>query len=715
MIRNILKNTQQLLTDKKSLRILGLSRKSMLRLLEELEWKKAFLSVAEKADFSAANVLSAMKPFMDGWAQEPEGGWLRFICEEIKSSLYPENFHVVANDAQAKAKYFFLQNYRALLGYEKEIRGFLPTDNIELLERQEVRDCITFKEYEKLRAFWSDSYIFEFMRISREITPFNTIGHIGGVHYVATFVGNQLKNTDIPIDMALLSGAAAGHDLGKFGCSPSEARRIPYLHYYYTDRLLKRQNMPMIAHIASNHSTWDLELENLSVESLLLIYADFRVKSSRGDDGKEIVHFYTLTEAFDVILGKLDNVDTAKKHRYERVYAKLKDFENYLIDLGVETDVWKEPSNDVGMNNVDTALLMGNDVVEHIKYTAIEHNIRIMSIFNNESAFGSLIEAARSEKQWKSQRTYLNILSEYFTYMTKQEKQLTVNFLYELLSHREGDIRRQAGRLMGVIIAKYDDIYRKELPECAHEDGTDKAEKSEAVELWATYLEKIVFPDYKVTDQHRSWIGYTLKVVLQGLLETADDDSRGLFMKKYFDLFRMGEIRDSAVFVLLDSLITVPGEILTEDEMMSVLRFAERVSARDSIEIKLGALRAAEYISGKIEGDEKRHSITMIIQNAANTADNISVAYLVYKILKNVGEREVSDIYYSKIKNLEERGTLGDAISGIFRENLKVGTPWVMKIVNMEFLLEYALSEKLSNQTFFLATHFSNLIKVKSY
>ena len=57
--------------------------------------------------------------------------------------------------------------------------------------------------------------------------------------------------------------------------------------------------------------------------------------------------------------------------------------------------------------------MMGGQVVEHIKYTAIEHNIQIMNIFNNENAFGSLIEAARSEKQWKSQRAYLNILSEY--------------------------------------------------------------------------------------------------------------------------------------------------------------------------------------------------------------------------------------------------------------------------------------------------------------
>ena len=76
--------------------------------------------------------------------------------------------------------------------------------------------------------------------------------------------------------------------------------------------------MPTIGHIAANHSTWDLELENLSVESLLLIYADFRVKSSRNDRGEEVVRFYSLDEAFDVILGKLDDVDETKRLRYQK-------------------------------------------------------------------------------------------------------------------------------------------------------------------------------------------------------------------------------------------------------------------------------------------------------------------------------------------------------------------------------------------------------------
>ena len=68
------------------------------------------------------------------------------------------------------------------------------------------------------------------MRLNREATPFETLGHIAGVHYVAMAVAQGLYKAGVPIDLALASGAAAGHDLGKFGCKPNE--RVPYLHYY---------------------------------------------------------------------------------------------------------------------------------------------------------------------------------------------------------------------------------------------------------------------------------------------------------------------------------------------------------------------------------------------------------------------------------------------------------------------------------------------------
>lgn len=707
MTANYIKHMHQVLLSKNTLKNTGMTKTAMTRLLSGLQWKLKIGNLICKKDYSSESLLNGLRPAMDQMAQEPEEGWLKYICDVTVAHMYPDNFQVDTSEERKHAAYFFLINYRNMLECERDENGFDPVNYIDFIPEDEASECISAKEYERLRKYWDNNFIFEFMRISREVTPFNTIGHIGGVHHVATFVGRQLINTDVPVDIALVSGAAAGHDLGKYGCTQQESRRIPYLHYYYTDDLLKREKMPMIAHIASNHSTWDLELENLSVESLLLIYADFRVKSSR-INGEEVVFFYTLAEAFDVILGKLDNVDEAKKHRYERVYAKLKDFENYLISLGVETDINKHPGKQTGRKKKDFALMMENEVVENIKYTAIEHNVRIMSIFNNESAFGSLLEAARSEKQWKSQRAYLNILSEYYTYMTKHEKLLTLHFLYDLLSHREGDIRRQAGKLIGTIIAGYDDIYRKELPE-----GAEGVIKTEAGDIWKIYLDKIVSPDYKVTDQHRSWIGYTLKVVIQGMLEHTDDISIGKFMSEYFALFNADGMKDSEVFVLLDSVIAVPERVFTETDRIAVLKFAAAVSEHQSTEIRIGALRAAEYISGHGNANEAECSfIREIINNVRCDDMSISVSYLIRKILRNTKRLENSDEYVDIISRLDDRAAIDKVTPALLRENLKVGTPWVTKIINIEFLLDNVNNGKSDTQKFHLATHFSNLLKV---
>lgn len=68
--------------------------------------------------------------------------------------------------------------------------------------------------------------------LCREAMPFDTLAHVAGVQHVAMRVGRQLAKAGVPVDLGLISGAAAGHDIGKYGCRDSEAKRIPYLHYY---------------------------------------------------------------------------------------------------------------------------------------------------------------------------------------------------------------------------------------------------------------------------------------------------------------------------------------------------------------------------------------------------------------------------------------------------------------------------------------------------
>ena len=60
-------------------------------------------------------------------------------------------------------------------------------------------------------------------------------------------------------------------------------------------------------------------IRKLTSESLVLIYADFRVKN-KIEDSQYKMHIYTLEDAYDIILNKLDNLD----------YKKKKDMKKYI-------------------------------------------------------------------------------------------------------------------------------------------------------------------------------------------------------------------------------------------------------------------------------------------------------------------------------------------------------------------------------------------------
>ncbi|WP_441561830.1 hypothetical protein ACSZOP_05745 [Colibacter massiliensis] len=461
-----------------------------------------------------------------------------------------------------------LQVLRALFRYEKKYLPFDPTREMHFLE---------------------------FMRIGSVITPFDTLGHVGGVHYVATYAARQLYHVGIPVDLGLVSGAAATHDIGKYGSKKSEERRVPYLHYFYTDLCCRRMGIPVIGHIAANHSVWDLELENLSVESLLLIYADFRVKSKRAG-GKETVCFYTLAEAFDVILSKLDNVDEKKKQRYQKVYAKLADFEAYMKELGVQTDLpadfADEPAEYTPAVRPEAVLLEGEDVVAALKYAAIDHNIKLMNIFQKENEFSRLVEAARSERSWKNVRNYISIFEEYSTYMTERQKLMTLQFLYEILAYKDVDIRMQAARLMGVIVAKFTEHYSKELPEGV----TLPAKDVTGVSLFANYLAVMIKPGWRFTSQHRTWIAYCLGTFVQAVLQHCDDAEQAGYVSLLQPYYTRFDYQSETFIVLLTALMEVEAVHVDKSFLETALAFTEAGLCSDDTNIKVAALRCKAHL-----------------------------------------------------------------------------------------------------------------------
>ncbi|PKK89977.1 MAG: hypothetical protein CVV64_11645 [Candidatus Wallbacteria bacterium HGW-Wallbacteria-1] len=212
------------------------------------------------------------------------------------------------------------------------IYPFLPLSGSDL-EGSPNRD-----EYNRfVKAFKSDR-ILEIMMLSQEWQGFTTLDHVLGVHAVAMGIGRQLAARGIPVDLPILSATTAGHDIGKFGCRGEELKRVPYLHYYYTKEWFDGHDLPNLSHVATNHSTWDLEKVRMPIESLILIYSDFRVKAGKRSDGSWGMRIYNIEDSFTVIRDMLDNMDGAKLRRYRGVYKLLSDLQRLFELMDINTD-----------------------------------------------------------------------------------------------------------------------------------------------------------------------------------------------------------------------------------------------------------------------------------------------------------------------------------------------------------------------------------------
>ncbi len=672
------------------------SKKAALALLREMDYPRKLTTLLPlKARLSPGKLLDLCAPVLDKLCPEPpQAGWGKFCYQFICSRMFPDGPFAPEQERCGQAALFYLTVLQVLLDHERTVLPFDPLMDFQFLSEKQAAACDCAGEYRRFMKAWRDEFIYELMRLGQEFTPFRTLGHIAGVHHIAMTAAHGLAKAGVDVDLALISAAAATHDVGKFGCRPGE--RVPYLHYYYSDEWLTRRRMERVSQIASNHSTWDLELEALSVEGLLLIYADFRSKQDRDKDGNEITVLYPLDESFRVILSKLDNVDAVKRRRYEFVYGRLHDFEDYMRTLGVDVEL--SGASSAPLPRKDAALMDPGETLDSLVLLSVEHNIKLMYMLSNEQRFGNIIESARSAKNWKQLRAYLNIFGEYFTYLSARQKKQALSFLYELLVHREGDIRRQAGALIGQIIAKFHLVYQKEVP--AHVAFDPAAEVP--FELWSEYLDRIIYPDHKTTQQQRHHIGYTLKLVVDSMLLHARSEDIPQFLAILLDHCVQPEhTAGDTAFTLLDAIRYLPTRYYDDEMREQLIDFAAYFAAGEDLRLRTAAL---EYLREAQHGLEKDHPhMERIVEIArATPGGELTTDFLRCKIFRYAG---------LDVSKLEQRLYSTDITSEVFLDNLKNATPWVVKVAGVE-LLRDQVEWGVETHALHIATHFSNLVKV---
>ena len=663
-------------------------------LLARADWQaelEALLPARRR--FPCGEALRLAEPLLQTLSPEPSGGWLRAAYQCAVGILFPEGAEVQPLPVR-RGCLCLLQILQVLLDEERRGLPFDPRLDFAFCTEEELSGSFLAEDYRRFLSRWQGEYVYELLRLGQEVTPYRTLEHIAGVHHVAMRTARAFARGGGLVDLALMSGAAAGHDLGKFGCRAGE--RVPYLHYHYTDQWFARQGLSSIGHIAANHSVWDLEIENLSAESLILVYADFRVKQSRDEHGGEITEIFSLKDSFDVILSKLDNVDEAKRLRYRFVYAKLRDFEEYLIAFGVDTTL--RHAQLPPPPRKDPALLPPDDVVVGLRRAAVDHNIRLMHRFGHDHLFASMLESARSQKHWAQIRAYISVFEEYFTYLTDHQKEQTLDFLYELLVYPDGDIRRQAAALMGRILADFRTGYRKEHPQDAPADpGEDRP-----YQLWGELVEKLLRPDRRLTPKQTSTVRYTAKLVAESLLAHCSDAAAPRFVSALLDRCADPAALDGeTAFALLDAVVSLPAGRCTESDAAELAGFAAYWLRRGEEPEQAAAARLFDHLLTILPPDSPlRSRIAGAVEPFQGGSTPLRFAALRLRRRLGLDPRLLETL-------LDEP----EAVSNVFLDNLKTATHWVLKALGVEYL-RYQAERTEGQNLLHIATHFSNLIKV---
>ncbi|SEG04873.1 Nicotinic acid mononucleotide adenylyltransferase [Caloramator fervidus] len=664
---------------------LNLNTENLLKTLEKL--------IAQKK-FTANQLFNETKEFLSKVGPIPDN-FLNYLYEYTLSKSFKNAVTIELCKDYEPVCEFFLKVFSIMNKIQKQSKDntwqskfpliFLKDEDIE----EELKD-----EYKNFVNAFEKENIYELMKLHKEITQHNTLDHICGVHHLALFIGRQIKEAGLPISLAKISGAAAGHDIGKFGCRPQELKKLPYLHYYYTDIWFKKNNISYIGHIAVNHSTWDLELENLPIESLILIYSDFRVKN-KNINNKNEMHIFSLAESFNVILEKLDNLDEKKEKRYKKVYAKLKDFEDYLINLGINVDPYAEPKK-IQPKKINYSLLQGNDITNHLKFLAIYHNINLMHKFRSESSLNSILEAARSLNNKNNLREYLDVFEEYYQYLTQHQKILMLKFLYDEMINPEDDIRRQCAQLIGTLIATFDEEYRKEVPE----DVTIEHPAITSLDLFKSYVKLFLNPDERIIELHKEWLGYNFAYMLNSLFKNLKESQIKLFKNILKDIYTNNscEKRNYLIY-LINAVKYIPIEKEDEafiDFLINMLYSSDKI-------IQLASLDTIYELITKYNEIPKINEISNYLTKNININKYEAEEYLKIKILLKLGINIDFNI-----------GKYEDKISQISLSNLKTATNWILKKIQIDFLYDFALNN-LKSYGLYIAIHFCNILKVSAY
>ena len=654
------------------------------------------------------------------------------LYQESRRRLFPQRFPMPAPEVERVAADFFPLATVALAA-----RAHRPGDDaiVARLPFQPLREPETAawpsgEEYGRLLDSIDRDGLLACYAMAQEWLGFSIADHILGVTGLVLYIGRQLAHR-VPVDLPLLHGAAIGHDVGKFGCIGEEERKIPRLHYWYTDQWYRVRDLAGLGHIATDHSCWDLERIRLPVESQLLIYADFRTKDVPGPDGRPRMSIISLRDSFATIRDKLEDLDRPKLQRYRDVYRKLRDLEDYLLHLDVDLDPPGFPASgreapqlpphlDVtavlaGRERPETvALATGRRVSTTARLFTTAHNLGVMERLRDVPALDALVEEARMSPGGRDLRTYVRILGEYAAALSPEQKERGLDFLFELLEHPEDDVRYGVANRIGGILALGEDFWRKDLPPGVVSGGGDWTERQ---------LDRILAlfdragPEAEEDMSISERVLYAIPVILRRYARDADPAQRGPALAGVGKRLaqRIHDHRPLVGLYVCETMeLLLP--YLGEETKLGLPEMALAWAHHEVDNTRLMAWRLLVRLAREAERlpallPEVQYC-TQVLATRVTPGIRVADLYLIEELASRTGLPRIAERCRDFIER--ERTPMRE----VMLRNLKTSTGWVEKKVNADFLVAAVEARHAAGEdpeSLFaaeVAAHLANVLRV---
>ena len=657
--------------------------------------------------------------------------WHEPLFTEARRRLYPHTFPAPAPEVARVAEFFF-PLAQAVLAEQARAGGDSIHERLPFvpLSEEEIARWPSATEYRRMLGYVEEDALLVTLAIAQQWMGLSIYDHVLGVTGLSLWIGRQLAHM-APVDLPLLHGAAIGHDVGKFGCVGDEVQRVPRLHYYYTHTWYQDRNLLSLGHIATNHSCWDLEQVRLPVETLLLIYADFRVKQWPDASGRQRMQIISLHDAFAAIRDKLENLDHEKIRRYRGVFRKLRGIEEYLQILGVELNppgfevgVPPQPCLPSGLNIV--AVLAGSQRPDAVAFAngpalaalrrlfATAHNLGVMERLRDLPALRALLEEARSFERWRDLRPYLAILSEYSAALSHEQKTLALDFFIELLSHRDDDIRYHAANAIADLLAGEEEFWRKDLP--AGIELPPERTLLDELERVLGLLDR-AGPEPEEDMRPTERVLYAIPIIVRRLLRNAGPELRRRVWERIERelAVRRKDARALVGLYVCETLEVSLGWIPAEAHD-ALVTFAESWMEHESESTRLMAWRLLLVLAREGRGRPERMALVRVC--VERLGEHLRRWNLVAELFMLQELALLSDLDELAEQCRKERVGDRDPVREVFLRNLKSRVGWVEKKVSCDYLADTAELRRDENRdpgAYFaneVASHYANLLKV---